>query len=44
MLADPPNVVLYYPKELAIVNARVKGLVPIGMRDMLLWSEQIAFE
>ncbi len=39
---DPPAVIMYYPKELAAVDARVQGLTLIGMRDGLLWSEKIA--
>jgi len=41
-LADPPVLVLFYPRELLAVDRRVQGLPPIGLRDALRHAEQIS--
>jgi len=38
-LADPPVLVLFYPRELLAVSRRVRGLPALGLRDALRHAE-----
>ncbi|MEW5919224.1 MAG: ABC transporter substrate-binding protein, partial [Gemmatimonadota bacterium] len=40
--ADPPVLVLYYPRELIAMRSSVKGLPRLGLRDALRHSERLA--
>lgn len=42
--ADPPVLVLYYPREIQVRRAALKGLPPLGIRDALRHSERLYFE
>ena len=42
--ADPPVLVLFYPREILAVSARLRGLLPLGLRDALRHSERLALE
>jgi peptide/nickel transport system substrate-binding protein len=39
-MLDPPVLVLFYPREIQAVLARVGGLPKLGIRDALRWSER----
>jgi len=41
-LADPPVLVLFYPRELLAVSRRLRGLPALGLRDALRHVERIA--
>jgi peptide/nickel transport system substrate-binding protein len=41
-LADPPVLVLFYPRELLAVRERVSGLPALGLRDALRHAERIS--
>ncbi|MEZ4457952.1 MAG: ABC transporter substrate-binding protein [Gemmatimonadales bacterium] len=41
--ADPPVLVLYYPRELQVRRAELHGLPALGIRDALRYSERIYF-
>lgn len=41
-LADPPVLVLFYPRELLAVRRRVAGLPALGLRDALRHAERIS--
>jgi peptide/nickel transport system substrate-binding protein len=41
-LSDPPVLVLFYPRELLAVSARVEGLLALGLRDALRHAERIS--
>ena len=41
-LADPPVLVLFYPRELLAVSRRVRGLPALGLRDALRHAERIS--
>jgi peptide/nickel transport system substrate-binding protein len=41
-LIDPPVLVLFYPRELLAVSARVHGLPALGLRDALRHAERIS--
>ena len=41
-LADPPVLVLFYPRELLAVSRRVDGLPTLGLRDALRHAERIS--
>lgn len=41
-LIDPPVLVLFYPRELLAVSARVNGLPALGLRDALRHAERIS--
>jgi peptide/nickel transport system substrate-binding protein len=40
---DPPLLVLYYPREIQAMNARLTGVPQLGIRDALRHSEKFAF-
>ena len=40
-LADPPVLVLFYPRELLAVSRRIHGLPTLGLRDALRHAERI---
>ncbi|HEX9565166.1 MAG TPA: ABC transporter substrate-binding protein [Gemmatimonadaceae bacterium] len=40
--ADPPVLVLFYPREILAVNARVRGVPAMGLRDALRHAEAIS--
>ncbi len=40
--ADPPVLVLYYPREILAVSARLEGLPRLGIRDALRHSEALS--
>ena len=42
-LADPPVLVLYYPREIQAMSARLSGVPRLGIRDALRHVEQFAF-
>jgi peptide/nickel transport system substrate-binding protein len=39
-LEDPPVLVLFYPREIQAVSARLQGLPALGIRDALRHSER----
>lgn len=41
-LEDPPVLVLFYPREIQAVSARLEGLPSLGIRDALRHSERFA--
>ena len=41
---DPPVLVLYYPREIQAVSARLGGMKELGVRDAMRWSEGLYFE
>jgi peptide/nickel transport system substrate-binding protein len=41
-LADPPVLVLFYPRELLAVSRRLDGLPALGLRDALRHAERIS--
>jgi peptide/nickel transport system substrate-binding protein len=43
-LADPPVLVLFYPRELLAVRRRVRGLPALGLRDALRHAERISVQ
>ena len=42
--ADPPVLVLYYPREIQVRRAALQGLPPLGIRDAMRHSERLYFE
>ena len=40
-LADPPVLVLFYPRELLAVRERVQGIPALGLRDALRHAERV---
>jgi peptide/nickel transport system substrate-binding protein len=40
--ADPPVLVLHYPREIQAVRANLTGVPALGIRDALRWSERFA--
>ena len=41
---DPPVLVLYYPREIQVRRAVLRGLPPLGIRDAMRHSERLYFE
>ena len=41
-MADPPVLVLFYPREIQVATARLTGFPSLGIRDALRHSEQFA--
>lgn len=41
---DPPVLVLYYPREIQVRRAGLRGLPPLGIRDAMRHSERLSFE
>ncbi|HMN09704.1 MAG TPA: ABC transporter substrate-binding protein [Gemmatimonadaceae bacterium] len=41
-MEDPPVLVLFYPREIQAVSARLEGLPSLGIRDALRYSERLA--
>lgn len=41
MAEDAPQVFLYYPREIRLMNARVQGFPAVGYRDALSWAHKI---
>jgi len=41
-MADPPVLVLFYPREIQVTTARLTGFPSLGIRDALRHSEQFA--
>ncbi len=41
---DPPVLVLYYPREIQVRRAGLRGLPPLGVRDAMRHSERLHFE
>ncbi len=41
---DPPLLVLYYPREIQAMNARLTGVPQLGIRDALRHVERFAFK
>jgi peptide/nickel transport system substrate-binding protein len=41
---DPPVLVLYYPREIQMVNTALRGMSRLGLRDALRHSERFYFE
>ncbi len=41
---DPPVLVLFYPREIRAASSRLRGLLPIGVRDALRHSERLSLE
>lgn len=41
-MADPPVLVLFYPRELLAVSARLSGLPSLGLRDALRHAERLS--
>lgn len=39
---DPPVLVLFYPREIRAASSRLRGLLPIGIRDALRHSERLS--
>lgn len=42
--ADPPVLVLYYPREIQVRRAGLQGLPPLGVRDAMRHTERLYFE
>lgn len=41
-MEDPPVLVLFYPREIQAISARLEGLPSLGIRDALRYSERFA--
>ena len=41
--ADPPVLLLYYPREIQVRRAALEGMPPLGIRDALRQSERLHF-
>ena len=41
---DPPVLVLYYPREIQVRRAGLRGLPPLGIRDAMRHAERLHFE
>jgi peptide/nickel transport system substrate-binding protein len=41
---DPPVLVLYYPREILAVSARLTGLPHLPIRDALRWTERVRLQ